>query len=129
MLNDPLANTLSKIGNAERRCKNSCMINPFSTVIKNVLRIMQDEGYIGETEEISKAKGGILKVHLLNNINECNVIKPRFAVKMTTYQKYEKRYLPAKNIGILIVSTSKGILTHDEAKKKGIGGKLLAYVY
>ena len=43
--------------------------------------------------------------------------------------KWESRYLPAKNFGLLILTTTKGILSQDEAKKNGIGGKLLAYVY
>ena len=41
----------------------------------------------------------------------------------------EKRYLPAKDFGILIMSTSKGIMTHYDAKKKNLGGKLLSYCY
>ena len=56
-------------------------------------------------------------------------IKPRFAVKATEYEKFEKRYLPAKGFGILIVSTVKGLMTHYEAKQQGLGGRLIAYCY
>ena len=45
------------------------------------------------------------------------------------FEKFEKRYLPAKNFGILIVTTPEGIMTHNEAKERGIGGRLLAYMY
>ena len=44
-------------------------------------------------------------------------------------EKFEKRYLPAKDFGILLVTTNKGVMTHEEAKKNHVGGKLLAYVF
>ena len=49
--------------------------------------------------------------------------------KKADFEKFERRYLPAKDMGILIVSTPAGIMTHVEAKKKGLGGRLLAYCY
>ena len=72
---------------------------------------------------------GQFKVELEGNINKCGVIKPRHAVKKDEFEKFEKRYLPAKNFGILIVTTPEGIMTHYEAKERGIGGRLLAYMY
>jgi len=68
-------------------------------------------------------------LNLTGNINKCGAIKPRFPVTIMDYEKFERRYLPAKNFGILMVSTSKGIMTHEEAKKKGLGGVLIAYCY
>ncbi len=44
-------------------------------------------------------------------------------------EKYESRYLPAQDFGVLILTTTKGVLSHTEAKKMGVGGKLLAFVY
>ena len=70
-----------------------------------------------------------MKINLIGSINKCGVVKPRFSVKKNDFEKYEKRYLPAQNFGILIVSTSQGIMTNYEAKEKNLGGKLLAYVY
>jgi len=130
MLNDSLANALSKIMNAEKVAKKEVEIRPSSKVIKKVLKIMEDEGYVGSFDVINNGgKGETLKLNLLGRINNCNVIKPRSSVKMDSYEKYEKRYLPAKDFGILIISTPKGIMTHLEAKSKGIGGKLLAFCY
>jgi len=129
MLNDPLANALSIILNKENARIKECIIKPSSKVIKEVLKIMKDNYYIGEFEEIKDAKGNMLSVQLLNKINKCGVIKPRFSVKKEGYEKFEKRFLAAKNFGILIVSTPQGIMINDEAKKKEIGGKLLAYCY
>ncbi|OIO62218.1 30S ribosomal protein S8 [Candidatus Woesearchaeota archaeon CG_4_10_14_0_2_um_filter_33_10] len=129
MLNDSLANALSNILNKENARTKECLIKPSSKIIKEVLKIMKDNYYIGEFKEIEDSKGNILSVQLLNKINKCGVVKPRFSVKKDGYEKFEKRFLPAKDFGILIVSTPQGIITNDEAKKKFIGGKLLAYCY
>jgi len=126
---DPLANALSTIMNNEVRGKKECLIYPASKLIINVLKTMQKEGYIGNIEYIEDGRGGKLKVEVLGSINKCGVIKPRFPVKDDEFEKWEERYLPARDIGILIVSTSKGVMTHIEAKRQGVGGVLLAYVY
>ncbi len=128
-LNDPLGSALSKILNAEKIGKKICEIKPFSTIIKIILTLMKDNLYIGSFTEIDDGKGGVLKVNLLGSINKCGVIKPRYPVAKTEYEKFEKRYLPAKDFGIIFVSTSKGVMMHTEAKKKNLGGRLLAYVY
>ncbi|MBI4152883.1 30S ribosomal protein S8 [Candidatus Woesearchaeota archaeon] len=128
-LNDTLSIALSKIGNAERVGKRNCTIKPVSKVIKNVLRIMSDQKYIGTYEEVLDRRGGLLNVQLAGNINKCGTIKPRFSALLSEFEKWEKRYLPASGFGILIISTPKGIMTHEEAKQKRIGGKLLAYCY
>jgi small subunit ribosomal protein S8 len=129
MLNDPLATALSAILNKEKIGKKECVIRPSSKIIKAVLKIMNENNYIGSFEDIATKKGNLLKVNLLGNINKCGAIKPRYSVKKGSYEKFEKRYLPAKDFGIIFISTSKGIMTHIEAGKKNIGGKLLAYCY
>jgi len=129
MLNDPLANALSTILSKENAKTKECIIKHSSKIIKEVLKIMKDNYYVGEFKEIEDSKGNMLSINLLNNINKCGVIKPRFSVKKDGYEKFEKRFLLAKDFGILIVSTPLGIMTNDEAKKKNIGGKLLAYCY
>lgn len=126
---DPLANALSIIRNAEDTGKHECTINPASKVIGNVLKVMKDEGYIGEFEFVDNGKAGMLKVSLVGRINKCGVVKPRFNVGKTDMEKWEKRYLPARNFGFLILTTSQGVMSHYDAAKKGIGGQILAYVY
>lgn len=128
-LNDPLAVTLSNIWNAEKIGKTECIAKPASKIIKNVLDLMKKNQYIKKYEVIDDNKGGIIKITLIGKINKCGVIKPRFAIKKTEFEKYEKRFLPAKDFGILIISTPKGIITHNEAKEKKTGGRLLAFVY
>jgi small subunit ribosomal protein S8 len=129
MLNDPLANVLSKILNAEKRGQQECIVSPSSKTIKKVLDIMNEKGFIGTYEEVEDNKGGLLKVYLIGKLNKCNVIKPRYSVKKEEFEKYEKRYLPAKDFGYLIVSTPFGIMIHNQAKEKNTGGILLAYCY
>lgn len=128
-LNDPLSSILSKINNAEKVGKTDCSFFPSSKVIKAVLNIMHEHGYIGEVKEIEDSKGNILNVKLLGNINKTNAIKPRFSVTKDDFTKFEKRFLPAMGMGIMMISTSKGIMTVDEAKQKLIGGKLIAFCY
>ncbi len=128
MLNDPLANALSNINIHERARKQWCIV-PYSKIIGNVLKVMQKHHYIGTFEYIDDPQKGKFRAELLGNINKSGVIKPRHAVKCAEFEKWERRYLPAKGFGILIVSTSKGVMDHAEAEGLGIGGRLLAYVY
>ena len=129
MLNDPLADALSTIKNAEERGIHTCMIRPSSKLIGGVLRLLKDKGYVGNFEYMDDGKAGTFQVELTGTINNCGVIKPRYPVKQEEMDKWEARYLPARDFGLLILTTTEGILSHDEARKRRIGGKLLAYVY
>lgn len=129
MQNDPLAACLAKLFNAERVGKREVVVRPASKMIKTILTIMNDHRYLGSFEETVDDKGSSLKINLIGNINKCGVIKPRFSAKNTAYEKWEKRYLPAKDFGLLIVSTPQGIMTHHHAKEKKLGGRLVAYCY
>jgi len=129
MLNDPLANVMSSIVTYEKIGKKELVIHPLSKVIRKVLSILQDYHYVGELEDLSTGRGGFAKLNLLGSINKCGVIKPRFSVKNQDFQKFEKRYLPANGVGVLIISTSQGLMTHEQARQKGLGGKLIAYCY
>lgn len=126
MRHDLLVDALTIIRNAEAVGKKECEVSS-SNLIKSVLEVMKKEGYIEGFEETED--GRKIKVKLLGKINDCKAIRPRFAVKKDGFEKYEKRFLPARNFGILIVTTSKGVMTQHEAIKLGIGGRLLAFVY
>jgi small subunit ribosomal protein S8 len=129
MLLDPLANALSKIENYERARKREVIVEPASRLIGDVLRIMQQEGFIGEFKFIDDGKAGKFKIALVGKINGCGVVKPRYAVKRDEYEPWEKRYLPAAGFGLIVVSTQKGIMSHQQAMKQGLGGRLLAFAY
>lgn len=128
-LNDPLANVLSKIQNAESMGKSECVVAPKTKIAMSILNIMQNKRYIGNIEVIEDSKGDYMKISLIGNLNRCGVIKPRFSVTKDEFEKFEKRYLPSKNVGFIAISTSQGIMTHSEAKEKKIGGKLISYCY
>lgn len=129
---DTLANAMASIMNAEMRAKPEVVIMPASRLIASVLRVMQREGYIGEFEYIDDGRWGKIRVRLLGRINKCGVIKPRFSVKYRELLKmpeWLRKYLPSRDIGILIISTSQGVMSHKEAIQRRIGGVLLAYVW
>lgn len=126
---DTLANGLITIINNEVRNKRECVISPASKLLGRVLRIMQLNGYIGEFEFIDDGRQGKFKVQLLGRINKCGAIKPRFPVKVGEFEQWEKKFLPSRDVGILVVSTSHGVISHREAEEKNIGGRLLAFVY
>ncbi len=124
-----VANALATIKNAIIGGKKEVIIKgQYSKLLVNILEIMKKERYLEDFKVLSSEKGGEIKVILGDYINECKAIMPRFFVKKNEYLEEEKRYLPAVNTGIIIVSTSKGLMTHREAKGK-YGGALIAYVY
>ena len=115
--------------NNEARNKGECIIHPASKLIGHVLRVMQQNGYVGEFEYIDDGRAGKFKVQLLGRINKCGVTKPRYSVGVRNFEFWEKRYLPSRDIGMLVMTTPKGVLSHRDAREKKTGGSLLAYVY
>ena len=126
---DPLVNALNTILIHEERHKKECIICPSSNLVGRVLRLFQMKGYIGEIEYIDDGRQGKFRVQLFGRINECKAVKPRFSVKVKGIEKYEKRFLPSRDLGLMILSTPKGIMTHMEAKEQDTGGRVLAYIY
>lgn len=125
---DTLANALITLKNNDIRNKSACGIKA-SKLIGAVLKIFQTEGYVGKYKFEDDGKSGIYEVELLGKINNCGVIKPRLSVSYKELVDMEKRFLPARGMGKLIVSTPKGLLTSVEARNDKIGGKLLGFVY
>ena len=126
---DTLSNGLTTIINNEIRNKNECILTPASKLLGSVLRIMQFNGYIGEIEFIDDGRAGKFKIQLLGRLNKCGAIRPRSSVKASDFEKWEKKFLPSKDVGLLVVSTPKGVFSHRDAKTNRVGGKLLAYIY
>ena len=129
MQQDTLNDAMSVIRNAEKVGKGECVVRPSSKLIGRVLKVMQENGYIRQFELVNDGRSGLFKVALAGQINNCGVIRPRYSVKVADLEKYESRYLPAQDFGVLILTTTKGVVTHMDAKKGGVGGKLLAFVY
>ncbi|NLK26674.1 MAG: 30S ribosomal protein S8 [Euryarchaeota archaeon] len=129
MQSDPLNDAMSTIKNAASVGKSECMIRPSSKLIGRVLKVMQEYGYINQFEFIEDGRAGLFKVRMQGRINDCGVIKPRYSVQRNDLDRFESRYLPAQDFGVLILTTTAGVVSHAKAKELGVGGKLLAYVY
>lgn len=128
-LMDTLSNGLTTIVSNTMRNKRECVISPASKLLGQVLRVMQQNGYVGEFEFIDDGRSGKFRVQLLGRINKCGAVKPRYPVKIDEIETWEKRFLPSRDIGVLVISTPQGIISHNEAKVKKVGGRLLAFVY
>jgi small subunit ribosomal protein S8 len=125
---DRFADAINKIKTNERIGRMECTL--YSTkLLKTVLDVMKRESYIKDYEEYTEKRIKMVKVMLSNKINSIGVIKPRYSIQNDTIQKYESRYIPSKDFGILILTTPQGIMTNKEAREKHVGGRLLAYVY
>lgn len=125
---DTLSNAMIGIKNAERVGKRNCEVKA-SKIVSNVLKVLKNHGYIKDFEYVKERVGGKFIVELAGKINDCGPIRPRFSSKVTEYEFYERRFLPARGFGILVVSTTRGIMSQIEARELGLGGVLLAYVY
>lgn len=126
---DIISNMMSAIQNAEIVRKREVLVSPSSKLAGEILRLMQKEGYVGEIEYIEDGRTGKFRVQLLGRINRCGAVRPRFPVKKSEIPEFARQYLPSRDLGILIISTNKGLMTHRECLEKGLGGVLIAYVY
>jgi len=126
---DIISNMMSAIRNAEAVRKREVVIYPSSKFAIEILKLLKREGYIEDFQVVNDGRGNKLRIILNGSINECKAIKPRFPVNKNNLTEYVKQYLPSREIGILIISTSKGVKTHRECLEENVGGVLVAYVY
>ena len=126
MAQDIVSDALNMIRNAKKAGKDTVKINRISNLLIEVLKIMKQKGAIKKYKIESKEKS--LEVSI-GNLYECKAIKPRFTVRKDQIERYRRRYLPARNMGTVIISTNKGLITHEEAQEENVGGCLIAYFY
>jgi len=126
MSQDIVADALNMIRNAKKAKKIEVKIKRISNLLIEIFKIMKQEGAVKKYKINSKNKTIDVTI---GDLTDCRAIKPRFTVDKTKIDKYRRRYLPARNLGIVIVSTNKGLMTHEEAQKEKIGGCLIAYFY
>jgi len=119
----------SHASNSILKGKFEVTFSPINELLINILEKLKQYGYVIDYEILSRERGGEVRVIFSEFFNKGNTIKPRFPVGYREFEKYEKRFLPARGFGILLVSTSKGIKTNEECKREKIGGILIAYVY
>ena len=126
MSQDVVADALNMIRNAIKAKKKNVEIKRISNLLIEVLKIMKIKKAIKTYKIDGKEKSLTVT---LGEIIECRAVKPRFTIKKTQIEKYMRRYLPARGIGTLIVSTNEGLKTHEEAMEEDIAGCLIAYFY
>ncbi len=129
MRQDLLNDALLALRHADLRGQENVRLAPISHLVGNVLGILREHGYIGEFRFEENGRGGEYHVALNRRINSCGVVKPRLNVGVRDLERYESRFLPAQDFGLLILTTSRGVVSQTKAREMGIGGKLLAYVY
>ena len=126
MSHDIVADALNMIRNAKKAGKENIEIKIISNLLIEILKIMKQE------KAIKKYKIDVQKKSINLTIGEhsdCRAIKPRFSCDKDQIEKYRRRYLPSRNMGTLIISTNKGLMTHKEAQEEGTGGCVVAYFY
>ncbi|MFA5382715.1 MAG: 30S ribosomal protein S8 [Candidatus Micrarchaeia archaeon] len=128
MVNDTVADSLNRMKTHEQVGKKECIIQA-SKLMKEILKILQENKYIGAYELFEEGHARLYKVELIGKINKCSAIKPRFPVKKDEWSKWEQQYIPAIGFGLLITSTPKGLMTNKQAKENAVGGRLIAYIY
>eukprot|EP01104_Vermistella_antarctica_P006190 TRINITY_DN16909_c0_g1_i1.p1 TRINITY_DN16909_c0_g1~~TRINITY_DN16909_c0_g1_i1.p1 ORF type:complete len:131 (-),score=33.16 TRINITY_DN16909_c0_g1_i1:129-521(-) len=129
VLTSVLNNALKSISNAEKHGKRQVLVRPASKVTVKFLEVMQKHGYIGEFEIVDDHRSGKIVVNLVGRINKCGVISPRFDVGINDSEKWVVNLLPSRQFGFFILTTSSGIMDHEEARRRHLGGKILGYVY
>jgi small subunit ribosomal protein S8 len=130
-LSDPIADALTVIRNATRINKESVDI-PSSKLLLQLLEVFKREGYIDNYRLIEDNKQGIARVYLKYDVNKKSAIidlrkisKPGLRV----YAKKDKIPRVLNGLGIAVLSTSKGVVSDREARKKKVGGEILCYVW
>ena len=122
---DIVADGLNQIMNARKVEKRELTIRRYSKVLLNLFKMMKEKGHIDY--EVNEDKKEVT-VQLIK-LNECRAIKPRYFTTVLNIDKYLRRYLPSRNFGSLIISTSKGLMSHQEAVINNLGGSVIAYFY
>ncbi|KAK0058093.1 40S ribosomal protein S15Aa [Biomphalaria pfeifferi] len=124
-----LADALNSISKAEKRGKRQVLLRPASKVIVKFLGVMMKHGYIGEFEQIDDHRSGKIVVNLTGRLNKCGVVSPRFDVSIRDMEKWTNNLLPSRQFGFIVLTTSSGIMDHEEARRKHLGGKILGFFF
>ncbi len=128
--NHLLSNALSMLRNAQMAKHKSCIVK-YSTFVLNVLKVLKQEGFISEFEivDIEGKKNIIINLSYHNGSAVINKIK--MISKPSCRMYYSVKDLPQSmgGLGLIVVSTSHGVLSSYEAKQKGLGGECLFEIY
>lgn len=130
-MTDPIADYLTRIRNATRVQQSKVDI-PASKIIKEMTRILLEEGYIGNYTVIDDNKQGIVRVYLKYGEDRKSVITGLKRVSRPGYRRYARvNAIPRvlNGLGIAILSTPRGILTDKQARREKVGGEILCSIW
>ena len=131
VINDPIADMLTRIRNG-LIARHDAVTIPASNMKKAIAKILLDEGYIKAVDYIDDGLQGEIKVTLKYVSGKESVIKGLKRISkpgLRVYAKSDEIPKVLGGLGIAILSTSRGIMTDREARKQGVGGEVLAYVW
>ncbi|KAK7245287.1 hypothetical protein RIF29_40126 [Crotalaria pallida] len=124
-----LNEALSAMVNAERRGKSIVELKPISTVMSSFLKIMKNRGYIKDFQVYDPHRVGRITVELQGRIKDCRAITYRQDIKAKDIEAYKLRTLPTHQWGYVVITTPDGVLDHEEAIERNVGGQVLGYFH
>jgi small subunit ribosomal protein S8 len=130
-MTDPIADYMTRIRNALKAQHKKVDI-PSSTLKKSITQILMDNKYIQSYINIEDGKQGLIRIYLKYDSNDRSVIKGLRRISTPGRRVYvDKDDIPRvlNNIGIGIMTTSQGIMTNKDAKRRGIGGEVICYIW
>ena len=131
VMTDPIADMLTRIRNANQM-KHLTVLVPASKIKLEILNVIKNEGYIEDVEFVEDGKQGEIKVTLKYTDKKERVIKGITRISKPGLRAYAKASEMPKvlnGLGVAIVSTSDGVMTDKDARQKGIGGEVMAYIW
>ncbi|MBR4395335.1 MAG: 30S ribosomal protein S8 [Eubacteriaceae bacterium] len=130
-MTDPIADMLTRIRNANK-AKHPTVMIPASTMKKSIAQILLEEGYISDYKVTEDDKQGMIEVTMKYDEDNNRVISGLKRVSKPGLRVYAgKDEVPKvmNGLGVVIMSTSKGIMTDRNARKNHIGGEVICYVW
>ncbi|NLB74411.1 MAG: 30S ribosomal protein S8 [Firmicutes bacterium] len=128
---DPIADMLTRIRNANTVTRDVVEV-PSSRVKRDVAKILNEEGYIRDYEVIADKKQGVLRLYLKYGPNKQKVITGLKRISKPGLRVYaNKDNIPKVlgGLGIAVISTPKGIMADKTARREGVGGEVICYVW
>lgn len=130
-MTDPIADFLTRIRNANMVYRETVEI-PASKAKLGMAQILKDEGFIKDFERIEDGKQGVIRIYLKYGPNREKVITGLKRISKPGLRVYAKKDEVPKvlnGLGIAVISTSKGLMTDKQARREGMGGEVICYVW
>jgi len=130
-MTDPVADFLTRIRNGNMVMHETVEV-PGSKIKLSIARIMQEEGYIKDYEFVEDGKQGIIRIYLKYGPNKKKVITGIKRISKPGLRVYVKKdEIPRVlgGLGTAVISTSKGLMTDKNARKQGLGGEVICYIW